>query len=1403
MARIVQIGPPVNDAERTVIAHLRDHGPDDWTVVHSLEIPARRGDLFELDLVVVTGHMVYVIDVKGTRGRIEVHGDKWLPAGRAGFHSPLPKVRANAKRLKSLLEEADPTLSRVYVGGAVVLPAPDARLVDRTPQQQDAASTVHLDHLVEFLADASQVPIGHRPVDADISGHHDRIVSAVEGPARAPSGPLQFGNWHVLETLSETQHAPGVDVVGEYRAKNANAVQGSGTVRLVVRQADPYAETAVREKQQKQIGVAYEALGKMPSHPNIVGVRDFFPDQEDRGFVTVYDDVPGHGLRLHLGERAADPLTLDQKLLILRQVLQGLAHAQARKIVHRSLSPSTILVTQDGRAMLTGFDYAKTAQMRSHTVRMDALAAADVAYVAQEAQVDATKLTAKADIYAVGVIGFELFTGRRPFESTTAQAQAAGILPEQDLIRADVPASLRHWLSLLCATQPEQRPNASEALRRLELVVGEMRSPRRRVGGGGSQPPDVGSSAASDDDERRDVGFWKNLPRDYALDKYLVRERLGKPGGSGVAYRVFDTMRNVDRVLKLILQEEEHPRERARREAAVLERLSKSEDPHVVKMIDVSVLPPPYSHPYLVFEHEEGKDLGEMTRGGMITVGDVLRIGRDVAAGLRYLHGLSVWHCDVKPSNLLWTEDAVKLIDFGIAKTPDTTQGHTASTPRYTPPDLAQVPAGPDGYVDRDLYALGITLYEALTGGAYPWEPFTSPPPGKPAPDPRRLYSLPEPAPEGLVTVILKAVSPLRSERFTSAHELLEALDGVITAPQSLVTAKAVDGGPTQRGEATPSSVNRFVEHLQTLYSQSHRSNRGTRGIDDRAYQVYVNTALDEALRPAVFAGQHGLVIVTGNAGDGKTAFLESLEEHALDLGAQFDARLPNGSVFTLSGRRFRTNYDGSQDEENVRSDDVLVEFFSPFAGSYDLSVPRDETRLIAINEGRLVDFLTHHRDRFEALAREVDAGLRGEQAPGSVAIVNLNLRDVTVQTCDDDGVPQLGSSILERMLTRMTDSRFWDACDSCPLVRSCYARHNATTIAHPVLGPQVADRLRRVYELAQLRGRLHITVRDLRSALAYTLTSGRNCAEIQDLHESADDRALLDSYYFNAYRGGDATSENDRLLVQLRNVDVAGPAQPVLDRRLASEGPLDRLLIDASDRPSSDRMLLRAVYERVVETGSPRELMIQFVATARRLLYFEMRDVDDAVRMLPYNSARAFLDRLMGGPPDLDWFLRALNRSEGVVSQNIADESLVVRVRDVSQGTVRSLRRFPATGFTVRAVGSSDNPYVESRPTALRLTYVDPDRPGTTAAGLQIGLDLFELLGRFDKGYQATADDDQGYALALSVFKNQLAAVPYQEVVLTIDGSVMHTVRRSEDGVLHLTKEQGTAAVVEELEWH
>ncbi len=190
---------------------------------------------------------------------------------------------------------------------------------------------------------------------------------------------------------------------------------------------------------------------------------------------------------------------------------------------------------------------------------------------------------------------------------------------------------------------------------------------------------------------------------------------------------------------------------------------------------------------YYVMEYIGGHDLSSImssytSRGELMPPDEILRIGRAVASALDYAHHKGVIHRDVKPSNVLMSEDGrVVLGDFGLAlDMQEGSSGEIFGTPHYISPEQAR--RSKDVVPQSDIYSLGVILYEMLTGVV----PFDDASPTsvalqhitQPPPPPRSINGL---ISEKTEQVILKALSKMPEDRYQSGAELIEALEKALT----------------------------------------------------------------------------------------------------------------------------------------------------------------------------------------------------------------------------------------------------------------------------------------------------------------------------------------------------------------------------------------------------------------------------------------------------------------------------------------------------------------------------------------------------------------------------------------------------------------------------------------------
>ncbi|MFT2693218.1 Stk1 family PASTA domain-containing Ser/Thr kinase [Clavibacter zhangzhiyongii] len=196
------------------------------------------------------------------------------------------------------------------------------------------------------------------------------------------------------------------------------------------------------------------------AHPNVVNVFDQGQDSDMAYLVMEY--LPGMTLRELLQEY--ERLTPEQTLDILEAVLSGLAAAHKAGIVHRDLKPENVLLADDGRIKIGDFGLARA--VSANTATGQALLGT-IAYLSPELVTRGIADT-RSDIYAVGIMMYEMLAGEQPFKGEQpmqiAYQHANDQVPTPSIANASVPVELDELVLWATARDPEQRPRDARAL---------------------------------------------------------------------------------------------------------------------------------------------------------------------------------------------------------------------------------------------------------------------------------------------------------------------------------------------------------------------------------------------------------------------------------------------------------------------------------------------------------------------------------------------------------------------------------------------------------------------------------------------------------------------------------------------------------------------------------------------------------------------------------------------------------------------------------------------------------------------------------------------------------------------------------------------------------------------------
>ena len=228
-----------------------------------------------------------------------------------------------------------------------------------------------------------------------------------------------------------------------------------------------------------------KTLAKL-DHPNILPIYDF-EVLDGTAFLTM-PLIRGGTLRDILNRGTLDPLTAWR---YLREIGDGLQHAHDAGIVHRDLKPTNVLIHTDGRAMLADFGLARGAGQPTHLTTIG-LAIGTPGYMAPE-QVMGHDVDKRADIYAMGVLTFEMLTGRLPFVGSNrmevAYATVNNPIPSAVKINPNLPDELDQLLGKVLAKDPAQRPQTVR-----DLLAQMARLPQKRNAAPGATGAGAGAA---------------------------------------------------------------------------------------------------------------------------------------------------------------------------------------------------------------------------------------------------------------------------------------------------------------------------------------------------------------------------------------------------------------------------------------------------------------------------------------------------------------------------------------------------------------------------------------------------------------------------------------------------------------------------------------------------------------------------------------------------------------------------------------------------------------------------------------------------------------------------------------------------------------------------------------------
>ena len=748
---------------------IRERLPDrdPFRAWSNFEFISEDGSINEVDLLVLAPQGFFLVEIKSRPGIIRGDAMTWVwnHEGR-NYTDDNPIILANrkAKRLASLLQKQS-AARRIRV------PYLEPLIFSSHPESQNQLQGVARNRLCLRDKPATAEKPERRGIIAallnrDFEGANESFRSLVDKPvAKAISNAMEqagirssnrarrVGDWILGNLLYESPNGNYQD----WAATHAAIEKSKRRIRIYNTTAST--SNSSRDSIKRAAQREFELLETI-NHPGILRCEGF--TEHELGPALIFRHDP-EAIRLdHYLSQYADKLNVDTRLSLLRQITEALNYAHEKRIVHRALSPQSILVSEPASTSPKTqiFNWQIAYREKTSTKDGSKLTAtshpeqfvedASAAYMAPEALSDMADLGEHVDVFSLGTIAYHIFSGQAPASSGLELVQKIrdGKGLQISAVVDGVGTELQELIQF--STHPEvsnRLDTVSDFNGLLNAVEEELTRPDRER--------DIALDPTS-------AGIGDRLEGGFE-----VKSRLGT-GSSSVVFLVERDGKEL--VLKLANGVDHN--ERVLAEAEVL--LKKLRHPNIVEAYESVKIGELNG---FLMQRAGEKTLAQRLRAeGRLHIELLERFGEDLLDAIRHLEERGIQHRDIKPDNIgigpLIKNRKLRLVLFDFSLTLTSADNIRAGTTEYLDPFLTKRKRWD---LAAERFAAAVTLYEMATGLRPKWGDGLSNPEALDCEVTLRPELFDPNLRDAMMDFFRKAFRRESSERFDNAEEMLRA----------------------------------------------------------------------------------------------------------------------------------------------------------------------------------------------------------------------------------------------------------------------------------------------------------------------------------------------------------------------------------------------------------------------------------------------------------------------------------------------------------------------------------------------------------------------------------------------------------------------------------------------------